>query len=81
MKVKCPTCKKEVEFSGQNKYRPFCSERCSTLDLGAWAEEKYRVPVEVQGEHEKDGVNENSDDDGSQSGASAQDYPSKNELN
>jgi endogenous inhibitor of DNA gyrase (YacG/DUF329 family) len=81
MKVKCPTCKKEVEFSSQNKFRPFCSERCSTLDLGAWADEKYRVPVEVQGEHEKDSVNENSDDDVSQSDVGAQDFPSKDELN
>ncbi len=23
----------------------FCSERCKLIDLGAWADEKYRVPV------------------------------------
>jgi uncharacterized protein len=45
MEVKCPTCGKQVEFNATNKYRPFCSQRCSTLDLGAWADEKYRVPV------------------------------------
>ena len=77
MKVKCPTCKKEVEFLEQNKYRPFCSERCSTLDLGAWADEKYRVPVEVQGEQEKDSVNENSEEESDV----AQDFSSKDELN
>ncbi len=77
MKVKCPTCKKEVEFTAENKYRPFCSERCSTLDLGAWADEQYRVPVESQSEQEKNDVNENSDAEN----ASSQDFPSKDELN
>ncbi len=44
--IKCPQCKKEVEYSLQNKNRPFCSDRCKLIDLGAWAEEKYAVPVE-----------------------------------
>lgn len=30
----------------KNRYRPFCSERCKMIDLGAWATEAYRVPVE-----------------------------------
>jgi endogenous inhibitor of DNA gyrase (YacG/DUF329 family) len=29
----------------KNKYRPFCSERCKQIDLGAWAEEKYTIPA------------------------------------
>lgn len=29
-----------------NPYRPFCSERCKMIDLGAWATESYRIPVE-----------------------------------
>ena len=29
----------------ENTWRPFCSERCKITDLGAWAAEKYRVPV------------------------------------
>jgi len=28
----------------ENKFRPFCSERCKQIDLGAWAEEKYVIP-------------------------------------
>ena len=28
-----------------NPYRPFCSERCKMIDLGAWATESYRIPV------------------------------------
>lgn len=56
MKVKCPHCGKQADFDIKNKFRPFCSQRCSTLDLGAWADEKYRVPV---GGQELSSVNEN----------------------
>lgn len=42
--VKCPTCGKPVEWRAENRYRPFCSERCRKIDLGAWASETYRVP-------------------------------------
>jgi endogenous inhibitor of DNA gyrase (YacG/DUF329 family) len=31
-------------FSPESKWRPFCSERCRTIDLGNWAAERYRVP-------------------------------------
>jgi hypothetical protein len=31
-------------FEPFNPYRPFCCERCRLIDLGAWAEESYRVP-------------------------------------
>jgi endogenous inhibitor of DNA gyrase (YacG/DUF329 family) len=43
-KVDCPTCGKKVIWSEENKFRPFCSERCKQIDLGAWAEEKYVIP-------------------------------------
>ncbi|MFN6964604.1 MAG: DNA gyrase inhibitor YacG [Pyrinomonadaceae bacterium] len=43
--VKCPTCGKRVEYQG-NEFRPFCSERCKLLDLGAWADEEYSLPAE-----------------------------------
>ncbi|WP_152207635.1 DNA gyrase inhibitor YacG [Marinobacter changyiensis] len=46
MIVDCPTCKKPVEWVERNEYRPFCSERCKMIDLGAWANEEYRVPAE-----------------------------------
>jgi hypothetical protein len=42
--VECPTCHAKVEWTEANKYRPFCSERCKMIDLGAWAEEKYAIP-------------------------------------
>ena len=42
--VACPACGKQCAFGPGNKWRPFCSERCRTTDLGAWASEAYRVP-------------------------------------
>lgn len=42
--VTCPQCGKEVEWSEKSPFRPFCSERCKLIDLGQWANERYRVP-------------------------------------
>lgn len=43
--VACPTCKKSVEWGEASPFRPFCSDRCRLIDLGAWADESYKVPV------------------------------------
>jgi uncharacterized protein len=43
--VRCPRCGENAAFSPQNPWRPFCSERCKMIDLGAWAAESYRVPL------------------------------------
>jgi endogenous inhibitor of DNA gyrase (YacG/DUF329 family) len=32
-----------VPWSATSPFRPFCSERCKLIDLGAWADERYRV--------------------------------------
>ena len=48
--VKCPTCRNECSWE-DNSHRPFCSERCKLIDLGAWTEERFRIPgrkVETQ---------------------------------
>ena len=42
-KVPCPTCGQLSVFTPANPWRPFCSERCRSVDLGAWASESYRV--------------------------------------
>ena len=47
-KVRCPQCGSESLWSPENRWRPFCSERCKLIDLGAWASEEYRVPVQEQ---------------------------------
>lgn len=44
--ITCPTCGKKETWKPENKYRPFCSERCKLIDLGDWADEKHRVPGE-----------------------------------
>jgi len=45
-KVPCPRCGAPAAFGPENKWRPFCSERCRLIDLGLWASERYRVPQE-----------------------------------
>ncbi len=44
--VSCPTCGKPVAWNPEQKYRPFCSERCRLIDLGEWFEERHRIPDE-----------------------------------
>jgi endogenous inhibitor of DNA gyrase (YacG/DUF329 family) len=44
--VKCPTCGRSVEWSEASLYRPFCSDRCRLIDLGAWLDERHRIPGE-----------------------------------
>ncbi len=41
--VACPTCGASVAWEAASRFRPFCSERCKLNDLGAWANEEYRV--------------------------------------
>lgn len=47
--VSCPRCGAQIKWSAENRFRPFCSERCKLIDLGDWAMERYRVPVEENG--------------------------------
>ena len=58
LRVKCPTCHRESPWEN-NPHRPFCSDRCKLIDLGAWAEEKYRIQgdemeLEPDDSHEED---------------------------
>jgi endogenous inhibitor of DNA gyrase (YacG/DUF329 family) len=46
--ITCPTCGKEMEWDVNNRFRPFCSERCKLIDLGKWANEEYRVEQREQ---------------------------------
>ena len=45
--IRCPTCDRPVEWTEASRWRPFCSERCKLIDLGAWAAEKHTIPGEV----------------------------------
>jgi len=41
--VVCPVCKRAVAWSDEFPFRPFCSERCKLIDLGAWAAEEHKI--------------------------------------
>jgi uncharacterized protein len=45
--VTCPCCGGDSIYAPSNAYRPFCSERCKQVDLGAWASEDFRMPAEA----------------------------------
>jgi endogenous inhibitor of DNA gyrase (YacG/DUF329 family) len=45
--VPCPHCGGDSVYAPSNIYRPFCSERCKNMDLGAWASESFRVESEA----------------------------------
>lgn len=42
MKIFCPICRNATTWE-ENPWRPFCSERCKLIDLGAWASGSYRI--------------------------------------
>lgn len=43
--VTCPTCGGDSVYAPSNAFRPFCSDRCKNIDLGAWASEGFRMPA------------------------------------
>jgi endogenous inhibitor of DNA gyrase (YacG/DUF329 family) len=53
-RVKCPSCRTPCVYAPSNKWRPFCSERCRSIDLGAWASERYRVSAQSSSRQETD---------------------------
>jgi uncharacterized protein len=42
-KMRCPICGTEFD-PAQSTARPFCSDRCRTIDLGRWLGEDYGLP-------------------------------------
>ena len=57
----CPTCKRTLAVEqGATPaqawpYRPFCSERCRSIDLGSWLDGAYRIGTPVS-EEDLDGA-------------------------
>jgi len=43
--ITCPRCQKQTEWSSDNPYRPFCSNRCKMSDLDGWLTEEYALPA------------------------------------
>jgi len=42
-RIQCPTCARELDWESA-PFRPFCSERCRLVDLGAWLSEQRAIP-------------------------------------
>lgn len=51
MQITCPLCKNITTWE-ENPWRPFCTEKCKMIDLGAWILEDYRI--EGKKEEEED---------------------------
>ena len=49
--IKCITCNTEFDFKIDTK--PFCSKRCSNIDLNNWLDEKYSIHID-EDNYEKD---------------------------
>jgi endogenous inhibitor of DNA gyrase (YacG/DUF329 family) len=64
--MKCPICKRPVEPPAspdpKNPY-PFCSERCSLIDLGRWLDGKYQIPTSPTDDDSETGPPQISDHD------------------
>ena len=60
-RVKCPTCHREIDWS-ESPFRPFCSDRCRLIDLGAWLAEKHAIPGEPAPDDAGHGYSEQDDE-------------------
>ena len=60
--IKCPTCRREFDWSS-SQFRPFCSERCRLIDLGAWLTEKHAIPGDAPDIGSDSGVSTEPHDD------------------
>ncbi len=45
--VRCPGCGGSSVYGPNNRFRPFCGERCKNMDLGAWASERFKLPEQL----------------------------------
>lgn len=43
--LNCPRCGELTQWE-DNAARPFCSDRCKLIDLGAWANEDYKLATQ-----------------------------------
>jgi endogenous inhibitor of DNA gyrase (YacG/DUF329 family) len=51
VRIKCPTCSKTLQGQPEElPFRPFCSERCRSIDLGNWLDAAYRIGAPVEEE-------------------------------
>jgi endogenous inhibitor of DNA gyrase (YacG/DUF329 family) len=58
MKRRCPVCRKVIDraiekSSREEKFHPFCSNRCKLIDLGQWLDGGYKIVSELKTEEEE----------------------------
>jgi uncharacterized protein len=53
-RVACPTCGRQIEWTPAAAWRPFCSERCKLIDLGAWFSGERAIPGSGSPEESED---------------------------
>lgn len=53
-KTHCPICRKEAD--PEQPFYPFCSKRCKTIDLGRWADERYKITRPIEQRDLEEGV-------------------------
>ena len=56
----CPICGKPAI----QKFQPFCSERCSLVDLGRWLGDGYRIPTAESPKDASDAPSQGAEEDG-----------------
>ncbi len=44
--MECPICQAPAPPRAENRFYPFCSQRCQLVDLGRWLDGDYRIPGE-----------------------------------
>jgi endogenous inhibitor of DNA gyrase (YacG/DUF329 family) len=49
--MKCPTCRRALGATPEEqRWQPFCSERCRSVDLGNWLDASYRIAAPIEQE-------------------------------
>jgi hypothetical protein len=56
--IRCPICQREIRDAPDDyPWRPFCCQRCKTIDLGNWLGEAYRITRPIGADDEEDDGN------------------------
>jgi endogenous inhibitor of DNA gyrase (YacG/DUF329 family) len=58
----CSICRKQLPvLDADAPYRPFCSERCKSIDLWSWLSGSYRISRPVEEEDQDSGSSREED--------------------
>lgn len=58
----CPYCRQPFDTE-KTEAMPFCSPRCKMADLNGWFSETYSVPLDIEKELEKQGLESGAKED------------------